>query len=324
MPLHPQAVAMLATMPSVWTDVDAVASMTAAKARALGGAHLSVTDVSASPGVAVEDVELPGAAGPLRGRVYRPSAGPPSGTIVWIRGGGFVLGSLATDWAPAPLAAAAGCTVVAVEYRLAPEHPYPCGLEDCYSALRWAAERAPALGGRAEPIGLGGESAGGNLAAAAALMARARGGPEIALQVLLYPMIARVFDGASRRDPEVGALARTEAIEWVWQQYLGDRDGTDPLACPLSAESLAGLPPALVVTAEYDVLRDEGEAYAKRLAREGVAVELRRHDGMPHGFAEWIGDVDAADECIGEIGAAFRRALSPSERMKSSPGLRPS
>jgi acetyl esterase len=234
--------------------------------------------------------------------------------MLWIRGGGFVTGSLDTDFVAAPLARTSGCAVVSFEYRLAPEHPFPAALEDCYSALSWATEHASELGGDAGPIALGGESAGGNLAAAAALMARDRDGPKIALQVLLYPMIARVFDGLSRRDPKLAAIARTEAIDWFWQQYLGDRDGSDPFACPLRAARLAGLPPALVITAEYDVLRDEGEAYAERLEREGVAVQLRRYDGMHHGFADSSGVIDAADECIQLVARALSAPRSRQQR----------
>jgi len=311
MPLHPQAAAVVSQLPSDWRDLDAIESMTVARARRMAESSVGADAIALPSGVAVEDVEVPGAAGPLRARVYRPGTGAPVGTVLWIRGGGFVVGSLETDVVSAPLALASGCAVVSIEYRLAPEHPFPAGLEDCYAALRWASEHASKLGGYTGRVAVGGESAGGNLAAAVALMARDRGGLLPVLQVLLYPMTARVFDGASRRDPEIGATARAEAMEWFWRQYLGDRDGADALACPLDAPTLAGLPPALVITAEYDVLRDEGEAYAHRLERDGVPVELRRCDGMHHGFANSPTVIDAAGECIELMGAAFRRALSP-------------
>ena len=308
MPLHPQAAAVLADMPDVWRDLDAINSMTAAKARAMvAEVSAKLGEFSPPPGVAVEDIDVPGAAGLLRARVHRPTTRAPVGTVLWIRGGGFAL--LAPDTTSAPLALASGCAVVSFEYRLAPEHPFPAALEDCYAVLCWVAEHASGLGGHAAPVAIGGESAGGNLAAAIALMGRDQGGPLPALQVLLYPMTARVFDGRSRHDPDVGALARPEAIEWLWQQYLGDRDGSDPLASPLYAKTLAGLPPALVITAEYDVLCDEGEAYAHRLEREGVPTELRRYNGMHHGFANSPGVIDAADECIELMGAAIRRAV---------------
>jgi acetyl esterase len=285
--------------------------MTVANARAWAVEASGHGEGSLPGGVAVEEIEIPGATEAMPARVYRPStATTRAGTVLWLRGGGFVVGSLATERIPAPLARASECAVVSIEYPLAPEHPFPEALNGCYAALCWVADHAATLAGHASAIAIGGESAGANLAAATALMARDRGGPELALQVLLYPMLARSFDGPSRHDPEMGALIRTEAIDWLWRQYLGDRDSTDPLACPLCAHTLAGLPPAVVMTAEFDVLRDEGEAYAQRLASEGVPIELRRYDGMHHGFAEWPGIIDAADECIDVIGASFGKALA--------------
>jgi len=297
MPLHPQARRVLAGLPSVWRDVAAIEALTAAKARAL----MNAGPPTLPAGVTFDEIEVDGAEGSLPGRLYRPSAGTPVGTLLWLQGGGFVLDSFTTTPVPATLAAATGCVVVSVRYRLAPEHRFPAAPEDCYAALRWAADRGP--------VAVGGESAGGNLAAVVALMARDRGGPEIPLQVLLCPMTARHFEGQSRSDPAVGALARTEAIEWFWHQYLGDRDGYDELSSPLHAQRLAGLPAAVVVTAEYDVLRDEGEAYAERLASEGVRVDLRRFEGMPHGFTDFPGVIDAADECLTYVGEAIRRSL---------------
>jgi acetyl esterase len=309
-PLHPQAAAVLAQTEPVWRDNDSINAMTAAKARAWAAETMAQSEIGLPRGVVAEEIEVPGAAGLLHARVHRPSDAPAVGTVVWIRGGGFVLGSLESDRIAAPLALASGCAVVSFEYRLAPEHPFPAAIDDCDAVVRWVAEHASGFAVHRSPIAVGGDSAGGNLAAAVALMARDRGGPELGLQVLLYPMIARHFDGPSRRDPEMAALARAEANEWFWQQYLGDRDGSDPRACPLCAETLAGLPSALVVTAEYDVLRDEGEAYAEWLEREGVPVQIRRFDGMHHGFADSPDVIDAAGECVAFMGAAFRSALS--------------
>jgi acetyl esterase len=304
--LHPQARAVLRDMPRVWEDL---ASLTVETARS---ASKAVADgfVDAGSDAAVEAIELPGAAGPVRARVYRPVHGQPVGTLVWFRGGGFVMGTLEMERIPAPLAVASGCVVVSVEYRLAPEHPFPAGLEDCFAALRWVADNVSALGGDRERIAVGGDSAGGNLATAVALMARDAGGPDLAFQLLLYPMTARTFDGPSRRDPAMSELGPPEGIDWCWRHYVGERDGSEALISPLRAETLAGLPPAVVITAEYDLLRDEGEAYADRLEHEGVPVERRRYDGMPHGFVDFRGKVDAADECIAQVGAALRGALS--------------
>jgi acetyl esterase len=313
MALNPQAAAVLAQLPDAWRDLDAINSMTAEKARAMETETIEGGELDGGPslpaGVTVENIEMSGAMGLLRGRVHRPSAKTPSGTVLWIPGGGFIMAPPATDPFLSRLALGSGCAVVSVEYRLAPEHRFPAALEDCYAVLSWVTEHAPLLGGDAGPVAIGGGSAGANLAAALTLMAHTRGGPEIAFQVLLEPMIARAFDRPSDHDPDVVGLARTEAIEWLWQQYLGDDAGSDPMACPLCAESFAGLPPALVVTAECDVLRDEGEAYAERLRHDGVPVELRRYDGMFHGFEYYPGVIDAADECIALIGTAFRRAL---------------
>jgi acetyl esterase len=197
---------------------------------------------------------------------------------------------------------------------VAPEHPFRAGLEDCYAALRWPTDHAATLGGHDGPVAVGGESAGGNLAAAVALMARDRGGPEIALQVLLVPMTARHFDGGSRHDPAVSLTAPPAALEWLWRHYLGEREEVDALVSPLDAETLAGLPPAVIVTAEYDVLRDEAEAYAARLEREGVPVELRRYDGMHHDFAGCTGVIEAADECMAYMAGAVRGAVLRTSR----------
>jgi acetyl esterase len=310
MPLHPQAAAVLAQSKADWADMDIPKTPIIKVRERAHELWAGWAEQALPPEVAFEELQLSGPAMPLRARVYRPKATSPVGAILWIHGGGFIVGSLEIERIPAALALASDCAVVSIEYRLAPEHPFPAPLDDCYAALRWVADHVAELGDDGSCVGLGGISAGGNLAAAVALMARDLGGPEIALQTLLVPMITRQLDAPSRRDPAVGGQASADDIEWLWQQYIGDADGSDPLACPLEAESLAGLPPALVITAEYDVLRDEGEAYVERLEREGVPVELRRYDGMHHSFPEYPGVIDAADECIEQMGAAFRRALT--------------
>lgn len=306
MPLNSQVQAMIKDAPNVWDDVDA---MTAERAQALQAEALADLEVVPPPGVATEDVAVPGAAGDLRGRVYRPATGQVDGVVLWLHGGGFVLGSIDTEQSHGPLALASRCAVVSVDYRSAPAARFPAAVEDAYATLCWVAENAKDLGGHADRVVLGGESAGGNLAAVSALLARDRGGPSVALQVLLYPMTARTFDGPSRHDPAVSPLWPPAAIEWTWRQYLGDDDGSSQLASPLYADTLAGLPPALVLTAEYDLLRDEGEAYADRLSAAGVPVERRRYEGMPHGFVEWTGVLPGADECIRDMGAAIRTAI---------------
>lgn len=311
MPLHSKVQELIKDVPNAWAGPDA---MTVARARALQEEVLADLTVSPLDGVSTEDLWIPGPAGKLRARMYRPTRGTVDGVMLWLHGGGFVLGSLETERSHAPLARAAGCAVVSVDYRRAPEDPFPAAVEDCYAALRWVTARACSLGGHPDRVALGGESAGGNLAAAATLLARDRGGPSPSLQVLLYPMTARHFAGPSRHDASISPLWPPAAIEWVWRQYLGDADGLSPLASPLYAETLAGLPPALVLTAEYDLLRDEGEAYADRLAAAGVPVRRRRYASVPHGFAEWAGVLDVADECINDIATAIRTTFAGHHR----------
>jgi acetyl esterase/lipase len=306
MPLNPQARAELAELPSTWRDLEAIESMTAERARALEQNAKGAP--AAPPGVAVEELLVAGATGPLRARAHRPASGATVGTVLWMHGGGFVAGSPAMERVPGPLSLASDCAIVSIEYRLAPEHPFPAALEDCHAALLWIGENEDAFGA---PIAVAGESAGANLAAATTLMARELGGPGIAAQALLVPALAPDFDGPSRRAPEVGAFARPEAIDWIWDQYLGGQPRKDPLASPLEAASLSGLPPAVIVTAEYDVLRDEGEEYARRLRLAGVPVSARRYDGVYHGFAE-SATLDAAADCVAFAGAALRSALTAS------------
>jgi len=312
MPLHPQAKAVLAAIPDAWTDLAEIEAMTAERARALRDEALAESEPPSLPlGLEVEEIQVDGPAGPLAGRVYRPQGEATAGSILWIAGGGFVLDGWTTSPVPSSLAVTSGCTVVSVGYRLAPEHRFPAALEDCYAALRWSTDRAQSVAPGEARVAIGGESAGGNLAAATALAARERAGPDICLQALVCPMTTRRSDSHSRRDPAVGAIARPEAIDWFWRQYLGDSASDDGLASPLLAETLSGLPPAVVVTAEYDVLRDEGEAYAERLSKAGCPVDARRFDGMPHGFTEFPGLIDAADECLAHLGQDFRQALEP-------------
>lgn len=306
MPLHSQVQAMIKDMPDAWADAD---TMTAARARALQEEALAGLATAPPAGVSTEDFWITGPAGKLRTRVYRPASGPVDGVVLWLHGGGFVLGSLETERSHAPLARESGCAVVSVDYRRAPEDPFPAAVEDCYATLCWVAAQADSLGGHPDRVVLGGESAGGNLAAAATLLSRDRGGPPLALQVLLYPMTARHFAGPSRHDASISPLWPPAAIEWVWRQYLGDADGSSPLASPLYAETLADLPPALVLTAEYDLLRDEGKAYAERLAAHGVPVRHHRYAGVPHGFAEWTGALDVADQCIADMATVIRTTL---------------
>jgi len=239
-----------------------------------------------TPAVArVEELLVPGAEGRIPARLYAPQGAGPFPVLVYFHGGGFWMGNLGQcDATCRHLANAAGCMVVSVEYRLAPEHKFPAPVEDCYAAARWVAENARALGGDPTRVAVGGASAGGNLAAVVALMARDRGAPPLVYQLLQYPVTDCAFDTASYlENPEPNILTR-DTMMWCWGLYLPtEADGNNPYASPLRASDLRGLPPALIVTAEYDPLRDEGEAYAVRLREAGVPAEYVCLKGMIHG-----------------------------------------
>lgn len=263
--------------------------------------------------VRVEELELPGADGTLAARVYRPpDVAAPSPAFVYFYGGGWVLGSLdAGDEVCRTLADRAPCTVVAVSYRAAPEHPFPAAAEDAYAALAWLGEQAGALGLDPARLAVGGASAGANLAAVAGLLVRERGGPKLVLQVLVYPVTDHLSETASMRECVDPAFFGAADVAWCWRHYLDDpADGADPRASPLRAPDLTRLPSALVVTAEADPLRDQGEAYAERLAAAGVPVESVRYDGLVHGFFSMTGILDAAADAQARVAAALASAFS--------------
>lgn len=236
--------------------------------------------------VAVQVRRIPGPDGvtvPIR--IYRPTTPGPHPVLVSMHGGGWVRGSLDGDeFRSHLLAHLSECAIVSVDYRLAPEHPYPAALDDCYAVLTWVAANAAAEGFDADRIGVSGDSAGANLAAAVALMARDRGGPPLCCQILVYPICDHDFDRASYRDHAEGKLLTRALMQWFWDQYAGTADRNQPYLSPLRARDLGNLPPALVITAEHDPLRDEGELYARRLAEAGTLVEAVRMDGLIHPF----------------------------------------
>ncbi|MYA19695.1 MAG: alpha/beta hydrolase [Chloroflexi bacterium] len=210
----------------------------------------------------------------------------PAGVIVYYHGGGWVSGSIdESDTVARKLAERTSCTLVLAGYRLAPEHRYPAAVDDSYAALEWVGEHANELARPGAPLFVAGDGAGGNLAAVMALRARDRGGPPIAAQILICPVTDADFERPSYGDPANQLLLTRDAVAWFWDHYVPDaarRREAD--ASPLRAAELAGLPPAVVLTAEHDVLRDEGEAYAERLAAAGVQVDFMRHEGQAHGF----------------------------------------
>jgi acetyl esterase len=266
------------------------------------------------PAVAkVEDRAIPGPAGELPVRIYTPASDAPRPVIAYFHGGGFVFCSIDThDGTCRRLANATGAVVMSVEYRLAPECRFPAATDDCYAATVWAYEHAEELGADPSRLIVAGDSAGGNLAAVVAQIARDRGAPPIAFQVLIYPVIDAACDTPSYTENAEGYFLEKQAMQWFWDQYLGiNCDGTDPLASPNRAKDLSGLPPAIVLTAEYDPLRDEGEAYAAALVAAGVPVTMRRYDGMIHGFVSMPMLFPDADEAMDSIGSALHSAFAP-------------
>jgi acetyl esterase len=259
---------------------------------------------------AVRQQDIPGPGGPLALRIYTPAGSGPFPLMVFFHGSGFVVCSLDThDAMCRNLAAGSGCVVVSVDYRLAPEHKFPAGPNDCLEATRWAAAHAADLGADADRVLVAGDSAGGNLAAVTALRIRDEGGPPLAGQLLIYPVTDHhAANWPSYTENAEGYGLTREGMQWFWGHYLADpADGAHPHASPFRAASLAGLPPALVVTAQYDPLRDEGEAYGERLRQAGVPVEIRRWNGTNHGFFFVPGLVDRASAAIDEACAWVRR-----------------
>lgn len=252
----------------------------------------------------VEDIELMGMQPALPARLYVPVGTIPAPLLVFFHGGGFVLGDLDThDGLCRRLCAASACVVLSVDYRLAPEHPFPVPADDCWNATRWAAQHAARLGADHTRIVVVGDSAGGTLAASTALRSRDLGGPALRAQVLIYPALAHYTANTDSYTELAEGYGLTRAsMVWFWDQYLRtEMHRSQPYAVPAATGNMSGLPPALVITAEYDLLRDEGESYARALSAAGVVSRVVRFDGMNHGFAGLGGIVDAADQAICEV-----------------------
>ena len=233
----------------------------------------------------VEDHTIEQADGSFQVRVLVPIE-PPAGVIVYYHGGGWVVGSIdESDALGRKLAERTSCAVVLVDYRLAPEHRYPVAVDDSYAALEWTAAHMDQIAGRELPLIVAGDSAGGNLSAVMAIRARDRNGPKIAMQVLIYPVTDANFDRPSYLDPENQLLLTRDSMIWFFDHYIPDVSRrTEPEASPLYTPDLSGLPPAVVLTAEHDPLRDEGEEYAQRLEDAGVPVDFQRHARQMHAF----------------------------------------
>lgn len=265
-------------------DVPPMHERTPAEARSYR-AGLAALNGPAPRMVRVEDHTIEQGDGSFRVRVLCPIEDPP-GVIVYYHGGGWVVGSIdESDTLGRKLAERTSCAVVLVDYRLAPEHPYPIAVDDSYAALEWTSAHIDEIAGSDVPLFVAGDSAGGNLSAVMALRARDRNGPKIAMQVLIYPVTDANFDRPSYTDPENQLFLTRDSMIWFFDHYIPDAARrTEPEASPLYAEDLSGLPPAVVLTAEHDPLRDEGEEYAERLEAAGVEVNLQRHKGQMHAF----------------------------------------
>jgi acetyl esterase len=263
----------------------------------------------------VEDRTIPGPASQLPVRIYTPEGTGPFPSLVWFHGGGWVVGDLDTADATARyLTVGSGCVVVSVDYRLAPETKFPGPAEDCYHATRWVMQNSASINADPGKLAVGGDSAGGNLAAAVCLMSRDRRSTMPAFQTLVYPVTDRNFATESYLSNAEGYQLSRDGMIWYWDHYLqGDADASNPYAAPMQAKDLSGLPPAIVITAEFDPLRDEGEAYARRLEAAGVSTTCTRYDGMIHGFFGMAAAVDkgkqAVDQAASMLRATFNRPV---------------
>ncbi|OAI39654.1 lipase [bacterium SCGC AG-212-C10] len=309
MAVHPQAQTVLDTMAAAGISLDAFDNMTAPQAREMMAAMR--VPLEPEPVAKVENRTVPGAAGEIPVRIYTPE-GTNLPALVWFHGGGWVIGDLdGADPTCRSLANKVGCVVVSVDYHMAPEFKFPVPAEDCYTVTKWVADNAASLGVDASRIAVGGDSAGGNLAAVVSIMAKERGGPGIAFQLLVYPVTDYNFETSSYVSNANGYMLTIGSMRWFWGHYLNDAsEGGHRHASPLQAPDLTGLPPALVITAEYDPLMSEGEAYAAKLKEAGVKVTQTRYDGMIHGFFGMAAAMDSAKEAVAQAASELKAAFA--------------
>ncbi|MFF2552233.1 alpha/beta hydrolase [Nocardia sp. NPDC058058] len=313
MPLSPEwqafTDAATAAFPELGTKV-----VDAAEARAFLAARPAPPAVEPIPVAGVEDWLVPGPEGApeVPVRLYRPALTEQTpGVVVFYHGGGFVLCNLEShDKFCRVMANEAGVIVISVDYRRAPDARFPAAADDAYAVLRWVADNAEALGGDPARLAVAGDSAGGTLATVAAIAARDNGGPDIAFQLLLYPMLDPACDSASHTENATGYFTTAAQIRWYWQQYLNsDADAADPYANPMIAD-LTGLPPAYIASAEFDPLRDEDETYGRLLRDAGVPTEIHRWDGTTHGFMTMAWHLPETRQANSSAFTALRKALS--------------
>jgi acetyl esterase len=314
MPIDPNAAALIEVLEQHFPRLERGVT-SAPEARAVAKQLPRPTEVE--PVARVEDRTVPGPAGDIPVRVYRPADdGATRPGVVYFHGGGFVICDLDShDGACRRLANAVDAVVVSVDYRLAPEHRWPAAADDAFAATAWVAAHADELGVDGDRLAVAGDSAGGNLTAVVAQMARDRGGPVLAFQLMIYPVTdlsATRSEHVSQTENASGYFLTVDQMEWYREQYLGgDADGEEPYASPLKAGSLVGLPAACVVTAEMDPLRDEGEAYGRALRAAGVPVALHRAPGMFHGFFNMDAVLDGSKEAQRVAFGALRAGLTP-------------
>lgn len=260
----------------------------------------------------VENRLIPGPESDIPVRIYTPEGDGPFPLLVYFHGGGWVICDLDThDDLCRSLTNGAGCVVVSVDYRLAPEYKFPAAPLDCYAATKWAAEHAAQLNGDPTRIALGGDSAGGNLTAVVTQMVRDQGGPPLVFQLLIYPVTDIGIDTISKKENAEGYFLTLEDMFWFRDHYLNNKEEwKNPMVSPLLASDLSGLPPALVITAEYDPLRDEGEIYGRKLKEAGVPVTVTRYDGMIHGFLSIASSFTQSQQAIKQCSEALRAAFS--------------
>ena len=307
MPLDPQAIQVMEAAAALGFPANHLVSPEEARANGRARARAPGPEVAK-----VEDRAIPGPDGDVPVRIYTPEGSGPFPGLAWFHGGGWVVGDLdSADASARNLAVGANCVVVSVDYRLAPETKFPGPAEDCYAATQWLVANAASLNVDPARIATGGDSAGGNLSAAVSLMSRDRGGCALVFQLLVYPVTERNFDTVSYIENAEGYQLSRDGMIWYWDHYLAsDADAANPYAAPQQAADLSGLPPALVITAEYDPLRDEGEAFARSLTEAGVPIVCTRYDGMIHGFFGMFAVVDKAKQAVEQSCVALRAAFA--------------